>query len=130
MSAYITGFLFRILIGEPSLGIPQVISFGPYIPPKTLCMTICLATTLIVSQIAKSLFERRILSPSWDIFHCLVDIPSEILPLKESTTTDELHYKGILKTTATGQQYLADPTLMLNPSFSQSHETISTYQQD
>ncbi|CAF3598902.1 unnamed protein product [Adineta steineri] len=125
LSAYIIGFLVRILIGEPSLGIPAVIHFGPYIPPKTLCMLICLATTLIVSQIAKSLFEKRILSPSYDIFHCLVDIPSEILPLKESTTTDELHYRIIKPTT--GQQYLTEPAMMINNSFSQSQEGLSAY---
>ncbi|CAF0892210.1 unnamed protein product [Adineta steineri] len=125
LSAYIIGFLVRILVGEPSLGIPAVIHFGPYIPPKTLCMLICLATTLIVSQIAKSLFEKRILSPSYDIFHCLVDIPSEILPLKESTTTDELHYRIIKPTT--GQQYLTEPAMMINNSFSQSQEGLSAY---
>ncbi|CAF1091522.1 unnamed protein product [Adineta steineri] len=125
LSAYIIGFLVRILVGEPSLGIPAVIHFGPYIPPKTLCMLICLATTLIVSQIAKSLFEKRILSPSYDIFHCLVDIPNEILPLKESTTTDELHYRIIKPTT--GQQYLTEPAMMINNSFSQSQEGLSAY---
>jgi high affinity choline transporter 7 len=129
LSAYITGFLFRILIGEPSLGIPAVIHFGPYIPPKTLCMLICLATTLIVSQIAKSLFEKRILSPGYDIFHCLVNIPSEILPLKESTTTDELHY-NMIKPTTGQQQYLTDPTTMINNSFSLSQDTISAYDRD
>jgi len=128
LSAYITGFLFRILIGEPSLGIPTVINFGPYIPPKTLCMLICLGTTLIISQIAKSLFEKRILPPTYDIFHCLVDIPTETLPLKESTTTDELNYRIIKPTT--GQQYLADPALMINNSFSLSQETLSPYGRD
>ena len=93
LAAYITGFLFRILIGEPSLGIPAVIHFGPYVPPKTLCMLICLMTTLLISQLTTILFEKHILQAKYDIFHCLVDIPSEILPLKESMTTDESNYK-------------------------------------
>ena len=126
LAAYITGFLFRILIGEPSLGIPMVIHFGPYIPPKTLCMLICLATTLSVSQLAKTLFEQRILQPKYDIFHCLVNIPNEILPLKESTTTDELHYRMMIQ----GQPYLTDPTMMINNSFSQSQDTLNTYQRE
>ena len=125
LAAYITGFLFRILIGEPSLGIPTVIRFGPHIPPKTLCMLICLGTTLSISELAKYLFEKRILPPKLDIFHCLVDIPSEVLPLKESTTTDELHYR-VNKLTA-GQQYLAEPTMLINNSFSQSQETLNPY---
>jgi high affinity choline transporter 7 len=128
LAAYITGFLFRILIGEPSLGIPAVIHFGPYIPPKTLCMLICLGTTLIISQIVKSLFEKRILPPNYDIFHCLVDIPSETLPLKESTTTDELNYRMIKP--ITGQQYLTDPAMMINNSFSLSQDTLSAYERD
>ena len=92
-------------------------------------MLICLGTILTVSYVAKSLFEKRILLPSYDIFHCLVNIPSEILPLKESTTTDELHYRNI-KTTTTGQQYLADPTTMINPSFAYSQDTLSAYGRD
>jgi len=128
LSAYITGFLFRFLIGEPSLGIPAAIHFGPYIPPKTLCMLICLATTLIVSQLAKSLFEKRILSPKFDIFHCLINIPSESLPLKESTTTDELHYRAIQP--IAGQQYLTEPTMMINNSFSLSQEGLNGYERD
>jgi high affinity choline transporter 7 len=128
LAAYITGFLFRILIGEPSLSIPAIIHFGPYIPPKTLCMIICLGTTLFISQLAKVLFEKRILQPKYDIFHCLVNIPTEILPLKESTTIDSLHYKIIKPTT--GQQYLTDPTMMINSSFSQSQDTLNAYDRD
>ncbi|CAF2450651.1 unnamed protein product [Rotaria sp. Silwood2] len=128
LAAYITGFLFRILIGESSLGIPKFINFGPYIPPKTLCMLISLGTTLIISQIAKSLFEKRTLPPKYDIFHCLVDIPNETLPLKESSTTDELQYKVIKPTT--GQQYLTEPTMMINNSFSQSQEILNSYGKD
>jgi high affinity choline transporter 7 len=128
LAAYITGFLFRILIGEPSLNIPAIIHFGPYIPPKSLCMLICLTTTLSVSQIAKILFERRILQPKYDIFHCLVNIPTEILPLTESRTADDLHYRIIQSTT--GQQYLPDPITMINNSFSASRDSLNAYQKD
>lgn len=125
LAAYITGFLFRILIGESSLGIPKFINFGPYIPPKTLCMVLSLATTLSVSYAAKYLFENRILSPSKDIFHCLVDIPNEILPLKESATTDELQYK--INQSTPGQQYLTEPRVMINSSFSESQEVLTPF---
>ncbi len=126
LSAYIAGFIFRILIGEPSLNIPALIHFGRYIPPKTLCMLISLSTTLIISFIAKILFEKRILSPQLDILHCLVDIPNEILPLKESTTTDELHqqYRTVK---LPGQEYLNEPIMMINNSYSPSQDTLNTY---
>jgi len=133
LSAYIVGFVFRILIGEPSLYLPAFIHFGPYIPPKSLCMVISLFTTLIVSYVSKILFEKRIISPRFDILHCLVDIPNEILPLKESTTTDELQNQyRLVKPTAPGtssmgQTYLAEPTMMINSSYSPSQDTLSTY---
>lgn len=132
LSAYIVGFVFRILIGEPSLRLPAFIHFGPYIPPKTLCMVISLLTTLIVSYVAKILFENRILSPQYDFLRCLVDIPNEILPLKESTTTDEIHsqyrmVKPPATTSSIGQSYLAEPTMMVNTSYSPSQDTLSTY---
>jgi hypothetical protein len=125
LSAYIVGFAFRILVGEPSLSIPAMIHFGPYIPPKTLCMLISLSTTLIVSLIAKILFEKRILSPQFDILRCLVDIPNEILPLKESTTIDELQQYRIVK--PPGQQNLSEPIMMINNSYSPSQDTLNTY---
>ncbi|UJR30115.1 hypothetical protein I4U23_017656 [Adineta vaga] len=131
LSAYIVGFVFRILIGEPSLNIPTVISFGRYIPPKTLCMIISLLTTLIISFIAKILFENRVLSPQLDVLHCLVDIPNETLPLKESTTTDELHQQSrIIKSTIHHEQqshHLTEPIMMINTSYSPSQDTLNTY---
>ena len=69
LAAYIVGFFFRFLIGEPLLSIPATIHFGPYIPPKSLCMLISLATILIVSQLVKCLFERRILPPKYCLLY-------------------------------------------------------------
>ena len=119
LAAYITGFLFRFLIGEPSLSIPAVITFGPYVPPKTLCMLICLSTTLGISYMTKYIFEHRLLSSRYDIFHCLIDSNTEALPLKESVTTDELHHQAYQTISYYGdQKYPNDPTLMINRSFS------------
>ena len=126
LSAYIIGFACRILIGEPSLSIPAWIHFGPYIPPKTLCMLISLSTTLIISYIAKTIFEKRILSPRFDILRCLVDIPNEVLPLKESTTTDELQQYRIVQPSGQ-QQHLNEPIMMINNTYSPSQDTLNTY---
>jgi solute carrier family 5 (high affinity choline transporter), member 7 len=132
LSAYIVGFVFRFLIGEPSLNLPALIHFGPYIPPKSLCMLISLATTLVVSLVAKILFEKRFLSPRFDVLHCLVDIPNEVLPLKESATTDELHNQyRVVQTTApvnSEQAFLAEPTTtMINSSYLPSQDTLNNY---
>ncbi len=72
------------------------------------------------------LFEKRILAPQLDILHCLVDIPNEILPLKESTTTDELHQQ-FRTVKSTGQQYLSEPIMMINSSYSPSQDTLNSY---
>ena len=126
--AYIVGFTFRILIGEPSLGIVASINFGPYIPPKTLCMLISLTTTLIISLIAKLLFEKRILPPKFDILRCIVNMPNEILPLKESAATDKLQQQyHIMKPifARTKQPYLREPTATINNSFLSSQDTLN-----
>jgi solute carrier family 5 (high affinity choline transporter), member 7 len=131
LSAYIVGFVFRILIGEPSLSLPAFISFGPYIPPKSLCMLISLSTTLFVSYVAKIVFEKRLIAPQFDILHCLVDIPNEILPLKESTTLDELQTQCRAVKLPTmmpaNQALLSEPTTMINNSYSPSQDTLNTY---
>ena len=134
LSAYIAGFVFRFLIGEPSLNIPTFIGFGPYIPPKTLCMLISLATTLIVSYVAKTVFEKRILPPRLDILRCLVDVPNEIIPLKESTTLDELQsqYRSVqpvgAATAHLGElQRLNEPMPMVNSSYLPSQDTLNAY---
>ena len=134
LSAYIAGFVFRFLIGEPSLNLRAFISFGPYIPPKTLCMLISLATTLIVSYVAKTIFEKRILPPRMDILRCLVDAPNEIIPLKESTTLDELQsqYRAVQPAGAamgpSGElQRLNEPMTMVNSSYLPSQDTLNAY---
>lgn len=128
LSAYIIGFVFRILIGEPSLNIPAIIHFGPFIPPKTLCMLMCLGTILLVSFLAKMIFEKRLLPPQFDILHCLIDIPNEILPLKESTTTEEFQQQQYrIVQTSPDQAFLSEPTVMINNSYSPSQDTLNTY---
>ena len=90
-------------------------------------MIISLSTTLIVSYFAKILFEKRILSPQLDVLHCLVDIPNEILPLKESSTIDEIQQQQYRFAKASGQQFLTEPTMMINSSYSPSQDTLNTY---
>jgi hypothetical protein len=64
-----------------------------------------------------------------DILRCLVDIPNEIIPLRESTTTDVLHQQyRIVKSPVKQQQHLTEPSLMINNSYSPSQDTLATYE--
>ncbi|CAF4693791.1 unnamed protein product, partial [Rotaria magnacalcarata] len=72
--------------------------------------------------------------PQLDILHCLVNIPNEVLPLKESVTTDELQQqyrlvkpKSTTTIVATEQQCLSEPTMMINSSYLPSQDTLNIY---
>ena len=74
-AGYILGMFFRLTGGEPLLGLPPLIKYPWYyddpdpensdyqlFPFKTLCMLICLVTTIVVSLIARTFIPR--FSPS------------------------------------------------------------------
>ncbi|CAF0854913.1 unnamed protein product [Didymodactylos carnosus] len=127
LGAYIVGFLFRTLIGEPEVGIPQVLLLPWFIPPKTFCMLLSLFTILFVSYIAKVLFENRIIPAKYDILHCLVNIPTDIMPLKESTTNEEFSKLNV--NDSSKKKYDNEASYMtlggsLNGPYSPSQETL------
>lgn len=91
LSAYIIGFLLRALGGEEIVGLPALIKY-PYFreetgeqlfPFRTLSMLISLSTLLAVSRSTKWLFENGHIPPAMDIFHCVVNIPDDILKVQE-----------------------------------------------
>ncbi|CAF1101309.1 unnamed protein product, partial [Didymodactylos carnosus] len=129
LAAYIIGFLFRILIGEPEIGIPQVLVLPWFIPSKTFCMLLSLFTILFVSYITKTLFESHTIPAKYDIFHCLVNIPIETMPLKESATNEEFSKLNVNISSKTKKydndlsyQTLGDT---LNGPYSPSQETLA-----
>ncbi|KAH3819133.1 high-affinity choline transporter 1-like [Dreissena polymorpha] len=88
LAAYIVGLFFRLAGGEAALKIPVLIKYpfyseedGQLFPFKTLCMLISLSTILLVSYLAKYVFEHGILPPKADIFMCVVNIPDEAIAL-------------------------------------------------
>ncbi|XP_015921012.2 high-affinity choline transporter 1 [Parasteatoda tepidariorum] len=91
LCAYIIGFLLRALGGEKIVGLPALIKYPYFLeetgeqlfPFRTLSMLISLSTLLAVSRSTKWLFENGHIPPALDIFHCVVNIPDDILKVQE-----------------------------------------------
>ncbi|EFX80893.1 hypothetical protein DAPPUDRAFT_22271, partial [Daphnia pulex] len=77
ITSMITGFVFRILGGEPLLGLPVVLEYpfydaelGQLFPFRTLCMIIALLSHVLVSLLAHWIFRNTHLSAKWDVLGC------------------------------------------------------------
>ncbi|XP_051936684.1 high-affinity choline transporter 1-like isoform X1 [Hippocampus zosterae] len=77
----LSGMLFRVLCGEPVLGIPAAVRFpggalvdGVYVqswPIRTICMLTAVASILSFSFLASLLFHKGVLPEKWDFFQVL-----------------------------------------------------------
>ncbi|KAL7647381.1 UNVERIFIED_CONTAM: hypothetical protein RMT77_000977 [Armadillidium vulgare] len=94
LSAFLTGFVVRILGGEPFIGIPAVIHYPFFdyeegqqnFPVRTISMLVSLGTLIFVSALTKFIFESDFLPLRYDLFHCF-ELPknsSKIHPNSES----------------------------------------------
>ena len=75
---YCVGFFFRALGGIKVFGVPTIIKY-PYFdeekgeqlfPFRTFSMLLSLITIAVISYLTKFLFEKKIVSPSCDVFYC------------------------------------------------------------
>lgn len=76
-AGYITGLIFRILLGENAIGLPVHICLpgctlvdGVYIqtaPVRTVSMVCSFTTTLVISWLAAFMFNHRLLPQRWDV---------------------------------------------------------------
>ena len=116
LAGYTIGLIFRMLGGEPLIYLPAVIKYPGYIaetntqefPFKTLCMLVSFSMILIASYSTKYIFENGILPKHYDIFMCVVNIPDEVIALKEHNGTndeaeDELTSLNAKKAESNGQ---------------------------
>lgn len=77
----LSGMLFRVLCGEPVLGIPALVRFpggelvdGVYVqswPIRTICMLAAVASILSFSFLASLLFHKGVIPERWDFFQVL-----------------------------------------------------------
>ena len=98
LAGYLIGLLFRLLGGEPLVGLPAAIAYPGYIadgneqrfPFRTLAMVLSFTTILVVSYPVRLVFERHLLPKHWDVFQCIVNIPEEVIALKEPNERGEM----------------------------------------
>ena len=91
LAGYCIGLTFRMMGGEPLIFLPAVIHYPGYdvetnvqvFTFKTLCMLVSFSFILIASYATKYIFENGILPKNYDIFMCVVNIPDEVIALKE-----------------------------------------------
>ncbi|XP_073978612.1 choline transporter [Rhodnius prolixus] len=89
LAAYIMALLVRVSGGEPLLGLPALIHFPGWdgerqlFPFRTLAMLISLITLAGVSWGTRYVFESGYLSPSYDLFRCVVNIPEDVVRVGE-----------------------------------------------
>ncbi|XP_064458526.1 high-affinity choline transporter 1-like [Ornithodoros turicata] len=90
LGAYIIGFLLRGLGGEDIIGLPAVIKYpfydevdGQLFPFRTLAMVTSMISLLAVSTLFRTLFESGKIPARFDVFHCIVNIPEDIIKVQE-----------------------------------------------
>ncbi|KAI3381397.1 hypothetical protein SNEBB_005192 [Seison nebaliae] len=93
LASYVLGLTFRLLVGEPVVRLPASIRFPGYDvlkmtqawPYKSMSMIFSLSILISVSLLTDYLFINRKINSKYDIFHCLVNIPVESIPLRSPT---------------------------------------------
>ena len=91
LAGYCVGMVFRFLGGEPLIYLPAAIKYPLYdydndvqrFPFRTLTMVLSFSCIIAVSYPLKWLFESGKLPKHFDIFQCIVNIPDEIIALRE-----------------------------------------------
>lgn len=97
LSAYIVAFLLRLSGGEALLGLPALIEYPGYdaekqrqlFPFRTMAMLCSLVTLVGVSYYTKWVFESGRLSPQYDYFKCVVNIPDDAIRVGDPSETGE-----------------------------------------
>jgi len=123
LSGFVIGLLLRLLGGEKAFYLKAVIHYPDYdpvediqyFPFKTLTMLISLLVIVSVSYPSKYLFENHIFPKHWDVFQCIVNIPEEMIILKEPTEGVNVETIAInAKRNAPGANGQINPALKLN----------------
>lgn len=127
LSGFVIGLLLRLLGGEKAFYLKAVIHYPDYdpvediqyFPFKTLTMLISLSVIVLVSYPSKYLFENHIFPKHWDVFQCIVNIPDEMIILKEPTEGENVEIMAInAKRNAPGAgNGQINPALKLNRDF-------------
>nr|XP_018911386.1 PREDICTED: high-affinity choline transporter 1 [Bemisia tabaci]XP_018911387.1 PREDICTED: high-affinity choline transporter 1 [Bemisia tabaci] len=109
LAAYIIALVVRLSGGEPMLGLEPLIHFPGWngekqiFPFRTLAMILSLGTLAGVSWLSKWLFNTGRLSPEYDYFNCVVNIPEDIQ--RVGTPSEGGEQMSVLNSGAMGRLY-------------------------
>ncbi|XP_029840897.1 high-affinity choline transporter 1 isoform X1 [Ixodes scapularis] len=123
LGAYIIGLLLRGLGGEDILGLPAVIRYpfynevdGQLFPFRTLAMLVSLASIVSISTSLKWAFESGRIPARFDIFHCIVNIPEDVIKVQEPQEGEMTVLNACgLKSYQTEMNGRVNPALNLHP---------------
>lgn len=99
VAGYVVGLLFRCTGGEKELHVPALIQYVgyedglQYFPFKTMSMLLSLFSIVSVSYGTDYLFNQGLISPEYDVFMCVINVPMDRRILKDpsmATSTDTL----------------------------------------
>ena len=91
LAGFTFGVTMRLLGGENAFKLKAVLHYPgyeektnlQYFPYKSLTMILSFIVIVLVSYPLKYLFEKKIFPKNWDVFQCIVNIPDEMIVLKE-----------------------------------------------
>ncbi|CDW57532.1 high affinity choline transporter 1 [Trichuris trichiura] len=91
LCGYVVGLIFRITGGETLINLRPLVKYPwydeaanvQYFPFKTMAMLLSLLTIIAVSWGTNYVLMNGILPPEWDVFMCVVNIPTERIILKD-----------------------------------------------
>lgn len=96
LAGYIVGLFLRAGGGEDILHLPPIIKYpfydddhGQLFPFRTFAMLASFTTLLMVTKLSKWLFHSHILSPEYDYFNCVVNIPDDVVVVQDPEHPEE-----------------------------------------
>ncbi|XP_012934956.1 high-affinity choline transporter 1 [Aplysia californica] len=95
LASFVLGLVFRLLGGEKSLDLPAAIEYPWFtdgtqlFPFRTLSMIVSLVTLILVSYLAKFLFEGEVLPLSLDVYGCFQHLDKKASYVDQSSEVTE-----------------------------------------
>ena len=124
--AYFIGLFLRAAGGEEIMGLSPFIHYpfydqenGQLFPFRTFSMLVSFFTLIAVSILSKRVFESGWLPPYFDIFHCVINIPDDIIIVQEPHEEEEL---SVLNLSVAKKYQASEANGRVNPALDSEEE--------